>query len=460
MRKVWIIAWHHLQMTLQNRRYWFLLLALPALVIYLVGLGARGIARTFPTSLRIDVLDQDDSAASNALVAALAEANETLLICSTYNDPADACALAGASLSPELAQERLADEVTFAIITIPEGFAAALALPSSSPKPALSKVEVLGGKEGGDEVALVFQPGAALAAPGIAFVALQNVVTRMGGPIVAARLSTEMADSLGIETGPEFYAARRADVEASWGPVPPVQVIVELTHTNQGQIMGAQLLENGFKLSTPSMAAMFVMISILGMAQSLAEERMTGVLRRVGMMPVKKAQLLGGKLLATYLMGLLQFAVLLAFGKWLRVDFGSSPLATMLVAMAYVLAVTALALALAALTHTPNQASAVATFACAVLIPLGGGWWPLVFVPAWMQTLGHLSPVAWCLDALNALVFYQGTLADVLQPVGVLLLFAVGFFAFSVRKLDYQPSRDSDITKILPYIGIQTDREA
>ena len=454
MRKVWIIAWQHLQMTLQNRRYWFLLLALPALVIYLVGLGAQGIARTFPTSIRIDVLDQDGSAASNAFVAALAETNETLLICPAYNDPADACALAGPSLSPELAQKRLADEVTFAIITIPEGFATAL--------------------ETGDEVALLFQPGAALAAPGIAFVALQNVVTRMGGPIVAARLSTQMAESLGIETGPEFYAARRADAEASFGPVlsgstelaevpvegppPPVQVIAELAHTNEGQIMGAQLLENGFKLSTPSMAAMFVMISILGMTQSLAEERMMGVLRRVGMMPVSKAQLLGGKLLATYLMGLLQFAVLLVFGELLGVDFGSAPLATILVAMAYVLAVTAMALALAALARTPNQASAIATSTCAILIPLGGGWWPLVFVPAWMQTLGHLSPVAWCLDALNALVFYQGTLADVLQPVGILLLFAVTFFVFGVRKLDYQPSRDRDVTKILPYIGVGTDR--
>jgi ABC-2 type transport system permease protein len=452
MHKVWIIAWHHLQMTLQNKRYWFLLLALPALVIYLVGLGSQGVARTFLTSLRIDVLDQDDSAASNALVAALAEANETLLICPAHSDPADACALAGTSLSPGLAQKRLADEVTFATITIPEGFARAL--------------------ETGDEVVLVLQPGAALATPGIAFVALHNVVARMGGPIVAARLSTEMAESLGIETGPEFYAARRADVEASWGPVlsgstelvegpaPPVQVIVELAHTNKGQIMGAQLLENGFKLSTPSMVAMFVMISILGMTQSLAEERMMGVLRRVGMMPVSKAQLLGGKLLATYLMGVLQFAVLLTFGEWLGVDFGSALLATILVAMAYVLAITAMALALAALARTPNQASAMATSTCIILIPLGGGWWPLVFVPAWMQTLGHLSPVAWCLDALNALAFYQGAPADVLQPVGALLLFAGVFFVFGVRKLDYQPSGGSDVSRILPFIGIQSDREA
>ena len=440
MRKVWIIAWNDLQMTLQNKQHWFLLLALPALIIYLAGLGAQGIAHAVPTSIRIDVLDRDRSAASNAFVAALAEANETLLICPANNDPSDACALTGASLSPAVAQQRLADEVTFASLTIPEGFATAL--------------------ETGDEVALVFQPGAGLAAPEIAFAAVQNVVTRMGGPIVAARLSTQMAESLGIETGPEFYAARLADAAASWGPPPPVQVMTELTQPSEAQTMGAQLLENGFKLSTPSIAAMFVMISILGMTQSLAEERMMGILRRVGMMPVSKAQLLGGKMLSTYLMGLLQFAILLAFGESLGVDFGSAPLATILVASAYVLAVTAMALALAALARTPNQASALATFAWVLLLPLGGGWWPLAFVPAWMQTLGHLSPVAWCLDALNAVIFYQGTLADVLRPVGVLLLFAVTFFAFGVRKLDSQQSGGDDAAHVLPYFGVRSDREA
>ncbi len=434
MRKAWIVAQHHLQMTLRSARYWVLLLVLPALVIYLVGLGAEGIARQYPSSLPIDVVDQDGSPASRALVAALAEANETLLICPAFNDASDVCELAGGSLTPDLARERLAGAVTFATITLPEGFAAAL--------------------ESGEEVTLAFQPGAAQAAPGIALAALRNVVTRMGGPVVAARLSTELADALGLEAGPAFRAAREADVAASWGPVPPVRVVAERIQGDELHVLGAQLLENGFRLSTPSMAAMFVMISVLGMTQSLAEERMMGVLRRVGMMPVSRTELVGGKLLATAMMGVLQFAVLLAFGEGLGVEFGSAPGATMLVATAYVLAVTAMALALAALARTPGQASALATFACAVLVPLGGGWWPLAFVPRWMRALGHVSPVAWCLDGLNALVFRQGTLADVLLPVGVLLLFAAAFFSFGLWRLDYAPSDETDGAKILPFIGI------
>ncbi len=443
MRKLWIIAWNDLQTALQSKQNWFLLLALPALIIYLAGLGAQGVARNVPALIRVDVLDWDDSVASRDVVAALTETSARLLICPALalsraegnNNPVDGCALGRASLSPALAQERLADGVTSAIITLPEGFAEAL--------------------EKGDRVTLVFQSGAASIASDIAYVALRNSVIEMGGPIVAARLSTQMVESFGFGSGPELYAAQLAAVKASWTDTLPVQATTEFTQRNEGlndnRIVGAQVLENGFRLSTPSITVMFVMVSILGMTQALAEERMTGILQRLGMMPVSKVQLLGGKLLSVYVMGLLQFAALLAFGKLLKVDFGDSLLAVVLVAGSYVLAITALALALAALVRTPQQATGIATFAYMVLAPLGGAWWPLTFVPAWMQTLGHISPIAWCLDAFNALIFHQGTLPDVLESVGVLLIFAVVFFVFGVKKFRYQQSTAQGVTSVLPY---------
>jgi len=466
MRNVWIIARNDLQITLQGWQSWFLLIGVPVLIIYLVGMGIQGFVQSVSPTIRIDILDWDRSPASRAFVAALADTNEPLVLCPARDfsqsmsraesrEPLenlsraqrgmtdDMCLLAGAKLSPELAQERLSNEVTSAIITIPKGFAAAL--------------------EKGDKTILNFQPGAALVAPQIAFGATQQVVTRMGGPLVAARLSSELLKARGVETGLESYAARLAEAKASWGPPPPIQVRTGVTGLNEKLILRAQLLKNGFKMSAPGITVMFVMISILGMTASLAEERILGILRRVGMMPVRQAHLLGGKLLATFLLGWFQFAVLTILGEWLGAGLGSAPLATMVVASAYVLAVTAMALALATLTRTPSQASAIATVAWVVLVPLGGAWWPLILVPSWMRTLGHLSPVAWCLDALNALVFYQGTWADVVLPSGVLVLFAALFFVVGVRRLDYhqgdlgQSARDGDRAEAaVPYFGIKT----
>lgn len=422
MRKLYIIARNDLQISLQGRQSWLFLIGIPMLMICLIGLGAQGFVQSMQPVIRIDVLDRDNSTASRAFIAALADTNEIFVLCPAHQNSADVCLLACASLSPELAQERLSGEVTSAIITIPEGFAAAL--------------------EKGGKTTLTFQSGAALAVPAIVFGATQNVVTRIGGPFVAARLSTELAKACGVETETEFYAARLAEAQASWGRS-PIQVKSVITTPDEKLIFGAQLMKNGFKVSAPSITVIFVMISILGMIQSLAEERGTGLLRRVGMMPVSKAQFLGGKLLATFILGWVQFMVLVIFGEWLGVGLGSAPLETMVVASAYVLAVTALALALTVLVRTPSQASAIATMAWVVLSVLGGAWWPLIFVPPWMRTLGHLSPVAWCLDALNALIFRQGTWSDVLLPSGVLVLFAGFFFVLGVRVLNRQPPEES-----------------
>ena len=400
MRKVWGIAWKDLQLAFASRSRWLRLLGAPALAIYLVGLGAQAAAQGFDPAILVDVLDRDQSPASRALVVGIAQAHEALIVCP-----------AGSDLPP-------------AILTIPERFGAAVAQ--------------------GSPVALDFTSGAGMAGPEIAFDAVRGVVTRLGGPIIAAQQSVEMAESLGIATDARFRSERLAQAGAAWGPPPPVQVIAETVGPTDRGVFAAQLRENGFRLSTTSITAMFVMISLLNIAGPLVEERTRGILRRVGMLPVRRSQLLAGRLLASFLIGLLQFAVMLAFGMALGVDFGAAPWLALVVAAAYVLAVAALGLALAAVARTPSQATALATVAWLVLVPLGGGWWPLLLVPDWMQTLGRLSPVAWCLEALDALVFYRGAWADLWLPVGVLLFFAAAFFVVTVWTLDYQRSGEND----------------
>jgi ABC-2 type transport system permease protein len=154
-------------------------------------------------------------------------------------------------------------------------------------------------------------------------------------------------------------------------------------------------------------------------------------------LPISRAQILGGKLLARFLTGMLEYGIILGFGLVLGVRYGNDPLAIVLLAAAFTLAVTALTLALTSLMRNESQARGIGLFLTLTLTPLGGAWWPLDIVPEFMRTVGHISPVAWVMDGFTSVVFNGGSLGTVLVPLAVLLGMAVVFFAIGVSRFKF-----------------------
>jgi ABC-2 type transport system permease protein len=185
------------------------------------------------------------------------------------------------------------------------------------------------------------------------------------------------------------------------------------------------------------MGAMFVLQTVLGIAVVLIQERTAGTMQRLLVLPVPKWKILAGKLLARFVLGLFVFTVLIVVGTFFGVQWGSWP-AVIAIVLVYTLAATAMGLAFSTLVRTLGQAGGLTLLLTLTLAPLGGAWWPLDVVPAWMRTLGHISPIAWSQDAFQKLIFYGGTFVDILPQLGVLLLFAVGFFLFGLLRFKYE----------------------
>ncbi len=423
MRKVFIIALNDLHLYFQDRSNWFFVTVMPIIFVLIIGVVFRG-SGGGPAVIPIDVLDQDGSPASAALVEALLTANPTVIVCpyaATGQPDAPDCELAeGQTLTEALAAERLTAGTVYATLTIPAGYSTAL--------------------EAGEPVELVFRADPALSAPGIARQTIAAVVTRLGGATVAARLSAQAAADLNIideDNRGAFYAARYAEAEAAWGPPAPITVTVETAQAEPQDQTGAASF-SGFAQSSAGMAAMYAMINVLGLAAVLIQERQDGTLPRLMVTPISRSQILGGKILRGYLLGLLQFAILLAVGALLGVNFGRNIPAVIVVVLAYVFTISAMAIALAALARTPEQASGLGMLATMTLAPLGGAWWPLEIVPQFMQVLGHLSPIAWCMDAFNTILYDGGGIPEVIGPVLVLLAVGAAFFALGVRRFRYE----------------------
>ena len=187
----------------------------------------------------------------------------------------------------------------------------------------------------------------------------------------------------------------------------------------------------------PGIGTMYAMFIVIPGAAALLLERKNWTLQRLATMPISRAQILGGKLLSRFLTGMLEYAIILGFGLLLGVRYGNDPLAIVLLAATFTLAVTALSRALTTILRNERQASGIGLFLTLTLAPLGGAWWPLDIVPEFMRTIGHISPVAWVMDGFTSVIFNGGSLGTVIVPILVLLGMTAVFFGFGVARFKF-----------------------
>lgn len=418
MRTVLDIALNDLRIIFKDRSIWLNLVLIPLVISYVVGFAnGAGNTGSAPTAARlvVDVLDADNGVLAQQFLTDLRAANTNLVLCPMDNDADDICRLDGAALDEALAQQRVQRQTILALIEIPAGFTDRI--------------------NAGENVSVIYRSNEQAVAPSFILQAVQAATQRLGGALTAARVGSEIAvNSFNLTDDPALTDAIRQRAGALWAQNP---VQVAYTVAQQPQTGEANSGSGGFAQSFPGIGTMYVMFIIFPAAAALLQERKTWTLQRMAMMPVSRAQILGGKLLARFAIGMMQYAIMFGFGALLGVRYGNDPVALLLIMVAFTLCVTALTLALTTVLRNVAQATVVTLFLTLVFAPLGGAWWPLDIVPAWMRTVGHISPVAWAMDGFRSLLFESGSLATVALPIGVLLAMTAVFFAFGVARFRF-----------------------
>ena len=423
MRQSIDIAINDLRVFLRDTGNLIGLLAIPVLMTFIIGfVSGGGFAGGGESRILADVIDGDDSDLSAQFIDSLRQANSALVLCPMDNDDEDICQLGDdPDLDRERAESRINDSTTRALIEIPEGFA--------------NRVRAF------EPVSVSLLATETFNTSNPVRGAVDAAVLRANGAVVAARVGSDVAvDAVGFEED-----ADRRDFESGvyeragdiWAEN-PVEVRYQSTTQNDESASGGLDVQAGFGQSVPGMGSMFVMFAAFGGMTLLIVERKQGTLGRLAVMPLSRAQLLGGEIIGRFVLGLLQFLVVFLIGLLMGVDFGNDPLAFLLIVVTYTLAITALSFALGSRLENEAQASGLALLLSLVLASLGGAWWPLEIVPQPMQIAGHISPVAWAMDGFQQLIFYGGGLGDVLGYVGVLAVLAVIFFIVGIWQFKYE----------------------
>lgn len=191
----------------------------------------------------------------------------------------------------------------------------------------------------------------------------------------------------------------------------------------------------GFQRSVPAYLVMFTFLNLLISGAGIAEERASGKLRRLFIAPVRKRDIILGKLLMRFATGWIQIAYMLLLGVILfRIEWAEHPWVLFAFLSLFALATASFGLLLGTLFREPDKCANVAVWTAVLLSPLGGLWWPLEIVGPTMQTIGHFIPTGWAMEGVNSMLALGAGAADV-------WVFAVGFAVMTVISLSIAARR-------------------
>jgi len=189
----------------------------------------------------------------------------------------------------------------------------------------------------------------------------------------------------------------------------------------------------------PGYAVMFAMFSVLSAAGGILEEKERGTFKRLLISPIPQWSLLGGKLLAQFLMGVGQIMLMFVFGALVfNLNLGNSPLGLLLITLATCWATTSLGILLVAVIRSRKQIHPITTLIILGSSAIGGSWFPLFLMPKAVQQVGRITLVAWAMEGYNRLMLLGGGLADVWVNIGVLVLYGAVCFAIGLKLFKFK----------------------
>lgn len=406
------LALKDIRQILRDKQSLIFLLVMPVVFTFFFGFAFSSSADSgeADTRLAVGVRNRDADGPLAGLLLAMLEESDTLR--PVMVDEAGLPALDGQIVNGDLA----------AGLVIPPGFSAAMLDGGEGPQ-----LELIINEETDDGQTVRR--------------AMQTLITRVLGLAQSARSSLKAYESaagpLPGEAERQAYLQDALERGAqSWKSAP-----VGLRTASAAVPVGSDgsLTANPYNQFSPGMIVQFAFFGLVQAAMVLVVERKHGAMARLLTTPMRKAELIGGHLLAMFVVFFIQQALLIAFGQFvLKVDYLREPLAVLVVVTAVSLWVAASGLLIAALVKKEEQVVMFAMIGMFVFSALGGAWFSLEIVGETFAAIGHLMPSAWAIDGYQNIIARGLGLESVLLPAGVILAYAVAFFGISIWRFKYE----------------------
>lgn len=165
-------------------------------------------------------------------------------------------------------------------------------------------------------------------------------------------------------------------------------------------------------------------------AITIVNERTKGTLTRLRMAPISRAHILAGKGGACFLTAITVCFLLIVIAKLIFSIRTPDIIGLALAIVCTSICFTGLMMLISVMGKT-EQAVAGAGWAILLVFSMtGGGMIPLMFMPKWMLTISHISPVKWGIYSLEGAIWRGFGVQEMLLPLGILT--GIGLVTFTI----------------------------
>lgn len=380
MKKVWTLCMWEIKMVFSNRRNYLVMFAMPLVFTLLFG---HLLTTDEEPVQRVLVVDQDQSMLSSSFVTAMVEDQRLFQV---------------EQESKTVALAQLKEKTTPVVLTIDKGFEEEMN----------AKIPVL---------------------------SLQRVPEFTGSEVLTEFIANKLAETrIQVVTSKEWSKLTGENWETMFTKLR--DDAKEATVSKKTTLEINQHSQDSLSRSASGFSIMFLMISVLSVTGTILEARTNGVWQRLMIMPASRTEIAVGYLLSFFLIGWIQFGVLILTTHFLFDVSWGNPFYLLILLSALILAIVGLGLLIATTVKTIEQQSMLSNLLVISTCMIAGVYWPLEIEPVFMQKMAEFLPQTWAMRGIEEIAS-GSTFFAILDNVGILLLFGCVFLLLGIRKIKF-----------------------
>jgi ABC-2 type transport system permease protein len=238
-------------------------------------------------------------------------------------------------------------------------------------------------------------------------------------------------------TTPANSAASTSTPNSSTSTSATADVFSRILRFDTEQVVGANVKNPAATTLVGGWAIQFLLFAVSASAASLFRERDAGIFQRLLAAPVTRAHILWSKFLYGVTLGLVQLVVLFLASTLI---YGTDVLPHLpllvLVCIFSAAACTSFGMLLAAVSSSPEAASGLATFLIMLMSAIGGAWFPITFMPEFIQQFSKLTLVYWSMEGFSAVLWAGQSFVQILPILAILGAITAGVMSIAIWRFN------------------------